>query len=649
MIPAINHAALALGNSATASLVLKATAIAAMALMGVWLARGSRAAVRHVLLAVTFALLLALPIASTLAPPVRIVVPVAAQNENVTMPSLGSADLRASTRKQAPRLAIPATSRWPNLSLSVMLLALWIMGVMSFLLPVIIGLWQVRSLRRTALPWERGQSLGTQLAVEIGVRRRVEVLLHESVAGPMTCGVFHPAILLSRDTEAWSEEDLGRAIGHELEHVRRADWFTHCLARIACAVYWFHPLVWIAWRRLALEAECACDDGVLTRSEAIAYAEQLVALARRLSTAENSPLLAMASRSDLAARVKAVLDGRQSRGRAGSFAIGVAGTFGALILLTLSPLTITASPQTAGHSATDWEKAAGGQMSFEVASVKQETAAEGKSCDSNIPLGPGDVFPPTGGLLNITKCPIQALIAFAYKLTANDAKGLLSQMPKWAFAAGFAVQARTTANTTKDQMRLMMQSLLADRFKLAIHYETRQAPAYALVLAKPGKMGRQLRAYGNEEPCPTAPAVTPPGAMSQAALATVTGGFPAVCGGLTPIPASQPSLVKVGGRNVSMGLIANTLPSLLLQMGNFDRPVIDQTGLSGTYDFTLEWDRVHSNASLTPVAADAPPPAEMAGPTLSEALRDQLGLKLDPTTVPLSTFVVDQIEEPTPN
>ena len=98
-----------------------------------------------------------------------------------------------------------------------------------------------------------------------------------------------------------------------------------------------------------------------------------------------------------------------------------------------------------------------------------------------------------------------------------------------------------------------------------------------------------------------------------------------------------------------MALIANTLPSLLLQVGNIDRPVIDQTGLSGTYDFTLEWDRVHSNASLTPVAADAPPPAEMAGPTISEALHDQLGLKLDATTVPLSTFVVDHIEEPTPN
>ena len=85
------------------------------------------------------------------------------------------------------------------------------------------------------------------------------------------------------------------------------------------ACYWFHPLVWIAWRRLCLEAERACDDAVVQCSAHTDYAEQLVSLAERL-TAQPQPALGMAKRSDLSARVSALLDARQRRGQAGAFA-----------------------------------------------------------------------------------------------------------------------------------------------------------------------------------------------------------------------------------------------------------------------------------------------------------------------------------------
>jgi TonB family protein len=132
---------------------------------------------------------------------------------------------------------------------------------------------------------------------------------------------------------------------HELEHVRRGDWISHCAARALCAVYWFHPLVWMAWRRFALEAERSCDDAVLERSEATAYADQLVALARRLSLAAKSPLLAMANHADLATRVGAVLDGRQRRGRAGRLPVTLACAAAAVLVLTMSPLKMVAAPQ----------------------------------------------------------------------------------------------------------------------------------------------------------------------------------------------------------------------------------------------------------------------------------------------------------------
>jgi TonB family protein len=144
---------------------------------------------------------------------------------------------------------------------------------------------------------------------------------------------------------------LTRAIVHELEHVKRGDWLSHCFARAVCAVYWFHPLVWIALRRLALEAERSCDDAVLRRSEATAYADQLVGIAQRLSSAK-SPLLAMANRADLATRVRAALDSRQRRGRAGARAVALACLGAAALILTMSPLRMVAASQSAGVDIT---------------------------------------------------------------------------------------------------------------------------------------------------------------------------------------------------------------------------------------------------------------------------------------------------------
>ena len=85
------------------------------------------------------------------------------------------------------------------------------------------------------------------------------------------------------------DTSLRRAFVHELEHVRRRDWWVHLAARVTCALYWFHPLVWIAYRQLTLEAERACDDAVVEREESTQYAEQLVELARRMGAAGPQP------------------------------------------------------------------------------------------------------------------------------------------------------------------------------------------------------------------------------------------------------------------------------------------------------------------------------------------------------------------------
>src|SRR5690348_10767360 len=409
MTPAIGHAIFAVSNSLAASIIVKATIAISIALVAATLARHSRASVRHAILAAGIAVLLGLPIAAVIAPPLHIALPIAQGSSAPTTNSVQSFDETTPAPGTATNAPSAAKSEATSFSLFDLLFIAWAFGAMVFLAPVIIGLWQIRSLRRTALPWSHGNAVATTLANELKISRRIEVLLHEFTSGPMTCGIFHPAVVFPVKAENWDDADLNRAIAHELEHVRRADWLTHCLARIVCAAYWFHPFVWIAWRQLTLEAERACDDAVLARSEATAYAEQLVALARQLTAPNKSPLLAMASRSDLTARVNAVLDTRQTRGPIGKPAMAIA-CAAVIFAIAISPAQIIAAQQQ--HSVQDWEKSAGGKLSFEVASLKPGSQlGPGVPIFSNFVLGYGDKKPPNG-LLTATNVPLSAYIAF---------------------------------------------------------------------------------------------------------------------------------------------------------------------------------------------------------------------------------------------
>lgn len=346
MMSVIRAALLAVSSSMAASIVVRATLAMALSLIAARMARRNRAALRHTVLSATFSVLALLPMASVIAPPVRIaLVDMAPERTANTLPSAKIAIPHNALQAGGP--VLPAAPGPARPSPAILLLAAWIAGATLFLLPVAIGLWQVRSLRQSAAPWPQGQSMAEKLALDAGIHRRVELLIHETLSGPMTCGILHPAIVLPQEASNWNGEDLNRALVHELEHVRRADWVSHCFARAISAMYWFHPLVWIVWRRLLLEAERSCDDAVLGNSEATAYADQLVGLAERLSVAAKSPLLAMANRADLATRVGAVLDSRQRRGRAGRLAVMLVCAAGVMLVVTTSPIRMVAAPAAA--------------------------------------------------------------------------------------------------------------------------------------------------------------------------------------------------------------------------------------------------------------------------------------------------------------
>src|SRR5579871_6283226 len=140
--------------------------------------------------------------------------------------------------------------------------------------------------------------------------------------------------------------------------------------------------------------------------------------------------------------------------------------------------------------APQWQTAAGGKLAFEVASVKPVPSGPDHFRPPSFPLSNDDAFRPTGGRFSAT-FPLPVLITFAYKvrLTQEQLNAMLAPLPLWVTRDSFEIEAKAEGNPTKDQFRLMLQSLLAERFQLAIHREQREVPLFALVLAKPGKLG----------------------------------------------------------------------------------------------------------------------------------------------------------------
>jgi beta-lactamase regulating signal transducer with metallopeptidase domain len=162
-----------------------------------------------------------------------------------------------------------------------MIWLVWALGAALLLTRLAISLVRLRRIRRSGIPsLELNQTMRI-LTTSAGMRRQVEVLLHDEVEVPFTSGFLRPVIFLPSDASAWSELELQRVFVHELEHIKRGDWLVQVLVRTVCAFYWFQPLVWIAWRQICLEAERACDDAVVIGNERTAYAEQLVHLAKR--------------------------------------------------------------------------------------------------------------------------------------------------------------------------------------------------------------------------------------------------------------------------------------------------------------------------------------------------------------------------------
>jgi beta-lactamase regulating signal transducer with metallopeptidase domain/peroxiredoxin len=209
-----------------------------------------------------------------------------------------------------PPLAAQFDSKWFRLA--------WLIGVFSVLIPLACGmLGNLRMIRRGRRVADNPlRSLLDELCGELGLRRDVILLLLPVEQMPMTFGFLRSYVVLPKQAIGWTDERLRMVLLHELAHVKRRDITWQLVARVACALYWFHPLVWWALRRMRIDRESACDDCVLaTGQKASRYATQLLEIARihhpcsPLTTAAMS----MARRSQLEGRLRAVLDVRRAR------------------------------------------------------------------------------------------------------------------------------------------------------------------------------------------------------------------------------------------------------------------------------------------------------------------------------------------------
>jgi uncharacterized protein (TIGR03435 family) len=261
------------------------------------------------------------------------------------------------------------------------------------------------------------------------------------------------------------------------------------------------------------------------------------------------------------------------------------------------------------------------QKAFDVASVKANKTPNPQQ-NTNVPLGPGAAFTPTGGYFSATGVPLAAYIAFAYKMQSNEVVSLRAQLPEWAISDPYDIQAKVEGNPGKDEMRLLMQNLLAERFKLAMHKENREVSGAVMVVAKPGKLGPQIQPHPADSPCPLN---APPGQVSDDPR------FPLLCGGLLQMQPSIPGRTRYGGRNVTIDFIAKVMSA----GSTSGRPLVDGTGLSGNFDFNLEWTQQA--------------PQDDPGLSFDTALREQLGFKLEARKVQLPVMVLDHVERPSEN
>jgi beta-lactamase regulating signal transducer with metallopeptidase domain/HEAT repeat protein len=311
------------------ALLIKATLILVAAL-GITLSmQRASAGARHLVWLVTLATLLLVPALTAWAPiPLRILP--AEKTVSQSGPSFGNAPVlpkadkfskadKLPTETGPTSLTAPASpaSLETELSTSILsglslVLLVWAMVVIAIAASLGYAAMLVKRIVNRARPLTSEDWLGPlyEVSDRLELEEPPRLLRSEDAKMPFACGVFTPTIVLPADCDTWSLDRRRAVLLHELAHVRRHDLVGHTLGRLACAFYWFHPLVWTAAKQLRSESERACDDLALScGARATDYAEHLLDIVTSVKRdATPSVALAMARRKEFEGRMLAILD-----------------------------------------------------------------------------------------------------------------------------------------------------------------------------------------------------------------------------------------------------------------------------------------------------------------------------------------------------
>jgi uncharacterized protein (TIGR03435 family) len=318
---------------------------------------------------------------------------------------------------------------------------------------------------------------------------------------------------------------------------------------------------------------------------------------------------------------------RDARGR-------LLGNVSIVVLIAKVGIGIVGAPEVHAQAPTSVN------VEFEVASVRPATAeSDGPRLVMN--GGPGTSDP---GLITYLRIPMRRLLSVAYGVSVDQIFG-----PDWIGMERYDIRAKVPAGATREQVNLMLQHLLAERFTLRIHRDTKSIQGYDVVIAKNGP---RLKEAVN------APASATPAEMqqqrSQAELTKLDrNGFPIVPAGVHAMLAfPHDGLSYVTFRKYSIADLVQYLGVLLGSVGSnsiLPAPVEDKTGLTDKYDFTLDFDGPAFAPIAATLAAGADGP-DSPGPSLFTALETQLGLKLEQKKVSVDILLIDHVERvPTEN
>ena len=496
-----------------------------------------------------------------------------------------------------------ASSGWVHLLPA--LLGLWLLGFLAVILMWTFRWRGISAAMKSAQPLSEGREIGTLRRIEQlgGIRKPISLLLSRTSLEPGIFGIARPVLIWPEGISHHLEDaHLEAVLAHEVWHVRRRDNLYAALHMLVEAVFWFYPLVWWLGARLVDERERACDEEVLELgSDRQIYAESILKVCEFCLS---SPLVCVSgvTGADLKRRMVHIMSDRilHKLDLARKLLLTVAASLAIAV-----PIGFGLLHATPGQARPQADNATTAVPTFESVSIKPNPEPGGKFYSKVM-------FSLKDGSFTARGVTVQRLIQMAYRVQDSQISG----GPDWINTAKFDVDAtlnRAVADQILKQQKgfddqIALKTLLAQRFKLALHPEARNLPVYDLVVADGGSKLQESK----------------------------TERF---------IHFERGELKSSG---VPIRILVDELSQALGQT------VIDKTGLKGDYAFTLRWtpdaaEDARFKAAETMMGAAAPGSPDPAGPPLATALEQQLGLKLEPRTDPVQVLVVDHAETPSGN